>query len=197
MKSKPTNKDKKMEALLEYVKTASLPLNDRPNVSSTPVKSLTLGMVNKRADGYGISAATTVDKLRLLQLLIGVANDSEISGNGPECFTSICLNVDFASEVHTDSHNSGSSWIVAGGEYTGGGLFVEKVCADDREEPCSMEHAGSRIDGVSVDIKNSWYKFEGSSRHCTLPYCGYRVSVVFFSVSVGNWKVHSFYDKLS
>ena len=189
MKSKPTNKDKKMEALLEYVKTASLPLNDRPNVSSTPVKSLTLGMVNKRADGYGISAATTVDKLRLLQLLIGVANDSEISGNGPECFTSICLNVDFASEVHTDSHNSGSSWIVAGGEYTGGGLFVEKVCADDREEPCSMEHAGSRIDGVSVDIKNSWYKFEGSSRHCTLPYCGHRVSVVFFSVSVGKCTV--------
>ena len=189
MKSKPTNK---MEALLEYVKTASLPLNDRPNVSSTAVKSLTLGMVNKRADGYGLSAATTVDKLRLLQLLICVANDSEISGNGPECFTSICLNVDFASEVHTDSHNSGSSWIVAGGEYTGGGLFVEKVCAhtdDDREEPCSMEHAGSRFDGVSVDIKNSWYKFEGSNRHCALPYSGYRVSVVFFSVSVGKCSV--------
>ena len=63
----PNATNKEMDTLLDYVKTASLPLNDRPNVSSAPVKSLTLGMVNKRAGGYGISSATTSDKMRLLQ----------------------------------------------------------------------------------------------------------------------------------
>ena len=170
-----------MQALLDYLETASIPLNDRPNVSNQPaVRSITIGMVNKRQAGYGISSATTADRLRLLQLLVGVANDSGFTGDSPECFTSICLNVDFASEVHTDSHNSGPSWIVAGGEYSGGRLFIERD--DDQEDQCSIEYAGSHINGVAVDIKNSWYKFNGSNRHGTLPYSGYRVSVVFFSV---------------
>ena len=171
-----------MQKLLEHLRTTSIPFSDRQNVSSLPVRSMTLGMLNKRQAGYGISVATTSDRLRLLQLLIGVANDSGIAGNGPECFTSMCLNVDFASEVHTDSHNSGHSWIVAGGDFNGGGLFVEKDVDERREERSSIEYAGSPIDGVSVDIKNSWYKFDGSNRHCTLPYSGNRVTVVFFSV---------------
>ena len=168
-----------MQALLEYLDTASIPSQDRPNVSSTPVRSITLGMVNKRQNGYGISAATTVDKLRLLQLLIGVANDSGIAGNGPECFTSTCLNVDFPCNLHTDSHNSGPSWIVGGGDFNGGSLFVEKDVDDVREEKCSIEHANSQVEGVSVDIKNSWCKFDGSYRHMTLPYDGFRASVIF------------------
>ena len=176
------NRSINMQALLDYLDTANIPSNDRPNVSSTPVRSMTVGMVNKRQAGYGTSVATTSDRLRLLQLLVGVANDSGIVGNGPACFTSICLNVDFVSEVHTDSHNSGPSWIVAGGDFNGGSLFVEKDVDECREERNSIEYAGSPIDGVSVEIKNSWYEFDGSCRHCTLPYSGFRVSVVYFNV---------------
>ena len=95
-----------MEALLQYVKTASLPLNARPNVSSAPVKSLTLGMVNKRAGGYGISAATTLDKLALLQLLVGLTHEAAITGAPPLAYTSMCCNVDFACELHRDSPKS-------------------------------------------------------------------------------------------
>ena len=125
MQPKATNK--KMDALLDYVKTASLPLNDRPNVSSAPVRSLTLGMVNKRVSGYGISAATTLDKMRLLQLLVGLTRDTTIAGVAPLVYTSICCNVDFACDLHTDSHNSCDyeSSIVAIGEFSGGELFLE------------------------------------------------------------------------
>ena len=118
-----------MQALLDYLDsdTANIPSQDRPNVSSTPVRSITLGMVNKRQNGYGISAATTVDKLRLLQLLIGVANDSGIAGSAPEWYTSVCLNVDFASKLYTDSHNDGDSWIVTIGEHTGGDFSSRRM----------------------------------------------------------------------
>ena len=115
-----------MDALLEYLRSASIPSTERANVSHIPVRSVTLGMVNLRQHGYGISAATTLGKLRLLKLLVNVARDPAIEGNPPEAFTSICLNVDFASAVHTDSHNVGRSWIAAMGEHEGGKLFVER-----------------------------------------------------------------------
>ena len=172
-----------MQALLDYLKTAAIPRTDRPNVSDQPVQSITLGMVNKRQNGYGISAAATVDKLRVLQLLVDLANDPAIAGSGPECYTSICLNVNFGCALHTDSHNSGDSWIVAIGEHAGGQLFVEKAADEHREEKCSIEHAGSQVEGVSVDVRGHWYRFEGSKRrHMTLPYTGHRVSIVYFCV---------------
>ena len=58
-----------MEALTGYVEAASLPRNSRTNVSNTDVKSLTLGMANRRAGGYGITAATALPKLRLRTLV--------------------------------------------------------------------------------------------------------------------------------
>ena len=115
-----------MDALLEFLRDAPVPFAERRNVSRNPVRSTILGLVNLRSHGYGISAATTLGKLRLLKLLVNVARDPAIEGNPPEAFTSICLNVDFASAVHTDSHNVGRSWIVAMGEHEGGKLFVER-----------------------------------------------------------------------
>ncbi len=65
----PVNPNYQMEALTGYVKAAPLPLNSRPNVSNTDVKSLTLGIVNRRAGGYGITAATALHKFRLRTLV--------------------------------------------------------------------------------------------------------------------------------
>ena len=69
-----------MQALLDYLQTASIPRSERPNVCSSPVRSLTLGLVSQRSRGYGIAAATTLDQLRLVQLLVGLANDPAIEG---------------------------------------------------------------------------------------------------------------------
>jgi len=169
-----------MEALLDYLKTASIPFCERHNVSDQPVQSITLGIVNKRQKGYGISAATTLDQFRLSKLLVGLTEDSAIAGCAPERYTSICLNVDFGSGLHIDSYNSFDSWIFSLGEHLGGDLFVEKAPVTEQEQSCSIEHGGSHVAGASVNIKQRWYRFDGSKRHCTLPYEGFRVSVVFF-----------------
>ena len=65
----PVDPNYQMEALMGYVKAASLPFNSRFNVSNTDVKSLTLGIVNRRAGGYGITAATALHKFRLRTLV--------------------------------------------------------------------------------------------------------------------------------
>ena len=102
----PVDPNYQMEALMGYVKAASLPFNSRFNVSNTDVKSLTLGIVNRRAGRYGISAATPLDKFRLLQRLVGLTRESAIAGVAPLAYTSMCCNVDFACELHRDSHKS-------------------------------------------------------------------------------------------
>ena len=173
-----------MQALLDYLQTASIPRSERPNVCSSPVRSLTLGLVSQRNRGYGVAGATTLDQMRLLQLLFGLANDPAIDGTPPDYYTSICLNVDFACDLHTDSHNSGASHIVAFGSHTGGDLFVEKDVDDGRERPCAFQHGNTNVQGISVGVKRHWYRFDGSRRHCTLPYIGFRCSAVYFSVPI-------------
>ena len=97
--SPPVDPNYQMEAFLEYVNAAPLPLNSKPNVSNMVVKSLTLGRVKRRAGGYSTSAATAVDKLRL-------TSEPAIAGVAPLAYTPMCCNVDFACELHRDSHKS-------------------------------------------------------------------------------------------
>ena len=97
--SLPVDPNYQMEAFLEYVNAAPLPLNSKPNVSNMVVKSLTLGRVKRRAGGYSTSAATAVDKLRL-------TSEPAIAGVAPLAYTSMCCNVDFACELHRDSPKS-------------------------------------------------------------------------------------------
>ena len=109
-----------MQALLDYLQTASIPRSERPNVCDAPVQSTTLGIVNHRSNGYGLSAATAVDNFKLLTLLLQLAADPLIAGCAPHSFTSICLNVNFGCDLHSDKHNEGDSWIVGIGDYEGG-----------------------------------------------------------------------------
>ena len=90
------------------------------------MQSITLGMVNQRP-AYGIAASTTLDKFRLLRLLVDLPSEAAIAGSAPEWYTSVCLNVDFASKLHTDSHNDGDSWIVTIGEHTGGDFSSRRM----------------------------------------------------------------------
>ena len=49
--SLPVDRNYHMEAFLECVNAAPLPLNSKPNVSNMVVKSLTLGRMKRRAGG--------------------------------------------------------------------------------------------------------------------------------------------------
>ena len=65
----------------------------------------------------------------------------------------------------------------------GGELFVEKTPNRDGEQPYTAEVDGVAHEGVRVDVRDSWYTFDGAALpHMTLPYTGFRLSVVFFNV---------------
>ena len=113
-----------METLVSHVQEYGIRRTLRSNVSSLPVQSVTLGIVNQRAEGFGISAATYEDKFGLLRLAHAVASDPQLEGEPPICYTSICINYNYASILHVDKYNEGMSQIVAGGDFRGGECFV-------------------------------------------------------------------------
>jgi len=169
-----------MDELLSFVsgEQPRLPRTWRANVAAAPVCSLTLGAVNKRQGGVGVSAATLLHQGYLLRLLHGVAADA----GAPLQYSSVCLNVNFGATLHRDSNNDSesASTIVAGGEYEGGELFVE----DEAGAATYVRGDGSVVRGENHDIRRCFLTFDGAERlHAVLPYTGFRISVVFFSLS--------------
>ena len=113
-----------MDALVDFVREATLPKTVRANVSEERITSLTVGAVDQRSHhGVGVSGATLLHHGYLTRLLHAVAKDASLLGEAPPCYTSVCLNVDFPpAALHRDAHNDneGPSYIVGGGAYEGG-----------------------------------------------------------------------------
>ena len=167
-----------MDALVTYLKERPLPLVQRDNVSDGPVQSMTLGMVKCRQQGQcQIARSTTHDNFQLLKLLLGLLADKALKGSPPAEFTSLCVNVNYECQLHTDKYNDGQSTIITGGSFSGGELFVETPDGD-----YAIHRGDSSLYGVKLDAKHRWQEFDGSRRHATLPYIGFRISVVIFSV---------------
>ena len=82
----------------------------------------------------------------------------------PHPFTSICVNRNFTCKPHKDARNVRVSTIVAIGDFTGCGLYIE---------------------GTFHNIQNNPLTFNGAEReHWTEDFEGDRISLVFFNVSV-------------
>ena len=176
-----------MDALLLHLREKQPNLALRRNVCTEPVRSITLGVVNRRAEGFGISHATYDDDFCLLRLLLALCKDPSIRGTPPDDYTSICLNVDYAADLHIDRYNYGRSCVVAGGEYTAGELFLADAQGDyeyhvQRDTGDLLLHKNDFVRGNLHDINKTWFSFEGSKPHAVQPYQGFRISVVFFSV---------------
>lgn len=80
-------------------------------------------------------------------------------------FTSIQVNKNYASKRHVDANNTGDSYIIGLGDYSGGAL---------------------RVDGAGeLDVRHSWHKFDGNVPHCTTAVggAGERYSLIYFSNS--------------
>ena len=182
-----------MEALISYVVENGLRVSLRPNVANIPVPTLTLGIVNKRSEGFGISAATSEDKFELLRLAHVVASDQLLAGHPPQFYTSICINYNFSSMLHVDKHNGGMSHIVTGGVFSGGELFVVQedgdgqdafiAEADIKSGPWNIS-AGDVVKGYSHNIKLRWHQLDGRIPHGVKRFEGTRISVVFFCASL-------------
>ena len=151
------------EALLKLIDERKIPLQVRGNISDYPIPSITLGCVQKRKGGLGIANATMTHRGELLRLLLDVLNDEEISGDRPGTFTSICLNVNYAANLHVDKNNYDFSYIVGLGEYTGGQLFIADPEGNDT-------HAETDQNGKNYNIYKRVTKFSGKHSHGVQPY---------------------------
>ena len=82
-------------------------------------------------------------------------------------FTSIQYNKNHRAARHRDAKNTGVSYIVGLGNYTGGELIIF-----DEHEKNPVKH----------NIKNKFYTFDGSKYpHETAPFSGERYTLVFYS----------------
>ena len=163
-----------MDPLVAYLKANPLPKTTcRPNISADAVETITLGMVQARGSTTcGISEATTHDKFQLMKLTLALLSDTDISGLPPACFTSVAMNSNFACKLHVDKHNEGLSNIVGGGDYIGGEFCLRP----------NVPAESSDATDAKININKTWFAFDGATPHETLPFEGFRISVVFFSV---------------
>jgi len=168
--------------LTELLARQGVPLSQRNNVSSTPVPSITLGAVPLRSGGYTVSRVTGIYDLRLLTLLVRLPFEApEILGRAPVRFTSVCVNVNYAAELHKDKYNTSESCLLGLGDYTGGELFIANSFGKTQ---LWSESTQEFIRGDAYDVRHHWCHFSGKLQHAVLPFEGFRASLVYFTVPV-------------
>ena len=76
-------------------------------------------------------------------------------------FTTVQVNLNFSGQLHVDGSNRGPTLMLTLGDATGGDLWVHP----------NARHAA----------RWNWILFDGTRPHCTFPYSGERVTVVFYT----------------
>lgn len=102
-------------------------------------------------------------------------------------FTSIQINIDYATRPHVDKNNLGESLIIGFGPYKGGELWVHDdegsdaftLTEDLPNEPLYKKR--STFLGRRMDIRYQWQRFDGRRLHFTDPFTGPRTSIVYFT----------------
>eukprot|EP00971_Amphidinium_carterae_P034751 683963-Amphidinium_carterae.2 len=105
-------------------------------------------------------------------------------------FSSIQVTCSQATEglpAHQDAGNFGLSDIIGLGAYEGGQLWVSSSSGHERLpeklQPIHERISPSNLRGAWHDIKRKWLVFDGKAWHCSRPYTGQRISVIFFNPS--------------
>lgn len=133
----------------------------RKNISDKPIEAFVLGQVNYRGQeflDFKTKGPSRYNKKfpKLFSLLKKFMHQHD-----PEFkYTTIQLNKNVMSPPHVDKNNVGPSYIIALGDYKGGELFVE---------------------GKSHNIRDKFFKFNGTKGHWVAPFTGTRYSLVFFT----------------
>jgi len=156
------------DEVTKLLNTTTIPLTRRKNISSTSVRSMTLGLIHKQFTKYrGLSKATEQhpDLYNALLRLATAINPDHI-------FSTITINKNVVCSKHKDSKNNGTTLIVGIGSYEGG----ELVTIDNDIETVH-------------DIKYKPMYFNGYlTEHYNLPFTGDRWSLMFYSYR-GAWNI--------
>ena len=166
--------DKQKKIVLDLLRNLDFPTTQRPNVlrgGHTGYKGFVLGRVTSWAGkgekaGYRKIQSAKTKEPKYKELLKETRKFMKLKDPKFK-FSSIQFNKNHRSAKHTDSKNTGVSYIVGLGDYTGGELMV-------------YDEGGKNP--VKKNIKNRFYKFNGSIYpHETAPFKGERYSLVFYS----------------
>jgi len=147
-----------------------------PSTTRKWVYSDTLGAIQRRTGGYGITPPTRrypgVAKLLNRWLL-----DNRPQGISEDFVcTSININANYGARTHRDGNNVGPSAIRAFGDFKGGELWYWDK--DDRKtKPEQLQNKTAR----KLNIKKATAVFDGNFAHSVEKFEGERISVVFFS----------------
>ncbi len=165
--------------MFDILKQFDFPKNDsRKNILNNKdeiYKGMALGEIILIPYWRDIKGTRTMpcSKLKIKKYKELFDNTNEyFKNNSPEPdfnYTTIQYNKNHKCAKHKDKNNVGDSYIIGFGDYTGGELIVY----DDSGNP------------TYVDIKNKFYKFNGSKYyHETNDFIGERYTLVFFNVII-------------
>ena len=168
------------------------PCRSRANVrpdGQDKLEAFCVGVVH--AYNMGLTRSRMTKIMKNLTKLLVIFSQSIPSVSGIR-FTTVQLNRNYASKLHVDANNQGTSWIIGLGPYGEGFLWLmnvggEKLNQDDVAitvtEPLRgyQFKKGDVIHGRVHDIRGKWFEFDGRIPHATMPYQdGPRISLVFF-----------------
>jgi len=158
MEELPELDESAFRELMDHLTKKNIPINKyRKGVGVG--RSQCFGMVRKRSQAPDLSRQSWMDA-RLHYLLMKFARL-----HVPIPFTSIQINDSYKCESHKDKHNSGNSYIVGFGAYTGGELVLKMP--EDRE----------------YNIRHRPILFNGSEiEHWTKEFVGRRWTIVFHTL---------------
>ena len=181
-KGKPTTVRQQSKLVLEMLRELKWPRTERPNV----LRESHINRSNGKRSGYEGFALGIVTSWAGKGTRAGYRKMLSMKTREPKYkklfretkklmrlkdpkfkFTSIQYNKNHRAARHRDAKNTGVSYIVGMGDYTGGELFIF-----DENERNPVKH----------DIKNKFNTFNGSIYpHETAPFKGERYTLVFYS----------------
>lgn len=181
-KRKPTTVRQQSKLVLEMLRELKWPRTERPNV----LRESHINRSNGKRSGYEGFALGIVTSWAGKGTRAGYRKMLSMKTREPKYkklfretkklmrlkdpkfkFTSIQYNKNHRAARHRDAKNTGVSYIVGMGDYTGGELFIF-----DENERNPVKH----------DIKNKFNTFNGSIYpHETAPFKGERYTLVFYS----------------
>jgi len=151
------------EQVYEELENTTFPkTSSRKNISDEPIEAFVLGQVNYRGQeflDFKTRGPSRYNKKfpQLFKLL-----KKFMQQHDPQFkYTTIQLNKNIISPPHIDKNNVGPSYIIALGDYKNGGDLV--------------------VEGKPHNIKNKFFKFDGTKGHWVTPFSGTRYSLVFFT----------------
>lgn len=98
-------------------------------------------------------------------------------------FTSVQININYASSEHVDENNLGATLITGLGPYKAGQLFVADQYGNINHKLTKGvrgHQQGQVVRGYNVDLASIWFEFDGNVVHFTRPFTGSRCTLTYF-----------------